>query len=73
MSRFDFARKEPYSPDEFLDLLQKEALHANARVEHPYVQLLADGKLTIDQLRDYATQDYQLKKCPIVKAINMLT
>ena len=64
MTRFNFAKKEPYPIDEFLDLLQKEALHANARVEHPYVQLLVDGKLSIDQLRDYAKQDYQLKKCP---------
>jgi pyrroloquinoline quinone (PQQ) biosynthesis protein C len=64
MSRFDFARKEPYSPDEFLDLLREEALHANARIDHPYVQFLVDGKLSLEQLRDYAKQDYQLKKCP---------
>jgi len=50
MTRFDFARKEPYPTDEFLDLLKQEAPQANARLEHPYFQLLADSKLIIEQL-----------------------
>ncbi len=64
MSRFDFQRREPYAPEEFLTLLKEEALYKNARLEHPYVKHLVDGKLTREQLRDFAKQDYQLKKCP---------
>lgn len=64
MTRFDFQRLEPYGPDEFLALLRAEALDRNARLEHPYVKLLVEGKLTPEQLRDFAKQDYQLKKCP---------
>ena len=64
MGRFDFQRKEPYGAEEFLELLRAEALHKNARLEHPYVKLLVDGKLNQEQLQDFAKQDYQLKKCP---------
>jgi pyrroloquinoline quinone (PQQ) biosynthesis protein C len=64
VGRFDFARLESYGADELLKMLRAEALDQNARLEHPYVKLLVDGKLTQEQLRDYAKQDYQLKKCP---------
>jgi pyrroloquinoline-quinone synthase len=64
MARFDFARPEPYGPEEFLQLLRAEALDRNARLEHPYVLKLVAGKLSREKLRDFATQDYQLKKCP---------
>jgi pyrroloquinoline quinone (PQQ) biosynthesis protein C len=64
MARFDFHRIEPYAPEEFLQMLKAEALHKSARLEHPYVTRLVEGKLSHEQLRDYAKQDYQLKKCP---------
>ncbi len=64
MSRFDFKRTEPYGAEEFLRMLREEALDKNARLEHPYVKELVGGKLSRDQLRDFAKQDYQLKKCP---------
>lgn len=64
MGRFDFKRREPYEAEEFLGMLRAEALHKNARLEHPYVKRLVEGKLTLDQLRDFAKQDYQLKRCP---------
>jgi len=64
MGRFHFQRVEPYGPEEFLQLLRDEALHKNARLEHPYVKKMVGGELSREQLRDYAKQDYQLKKCP---------
>lgn len=64
MGRFDFRRLEPYGAEEFLQMLREEALDKNARLEHPYVEQLMDGGLSREQLRDFAKQDYQLKKCP---------
>ncbi|MGH7829716.1 MAG: hypothetical protein ACREP8_06015, partial [Candidatus Binatia bacterium] len=64
MGRFDFQRIEPYGIEEFLRLLKEEALDANARLDHPYVKRMVAGALSREQLRDYAKQDYQLKKCP---------
>lgn len=64
MGRFDFDRKEAYEPEEFLSMLKAEAREKNARLEHPYVKNMVAGKLTREQLRDFAKQDYQLKKCP---------
>lgn len=64
MGRLDFHRREPYAPEEFLALLREEALYKNARLEHPYVKRMVEGKLSREQLRDFAKQDYQLKKCP---------
>lgn len=45
-------------------MLRAEALSKNARLEHPYVRMLVDGRLSHPQLQDFAKQDYQLKKCP---------
>ena len=64
MSRFDFHRENPYGQDEFIAMVQAEALEGNARLDHPYVKLLIDGKLSREQLIDFAKQDYQLKKVP---------
>lgn len=64
MGRFDFHRLEPYGVEEFLAMLRTEALYQSARLEHPYVKRLVHGDLTQEQLRDFAKQDYQLKKCP---------
>lgn len=64
MSRFDFDRETPYGQDEFIGMVKAEALDRNARLDHPYVKLLVDGKLTREQLVDFAKQDYQLKKVP---------
>lgn len=64
MSRFDFARTDPYGQDQFIGMLKDEALERNARLEHPYVKLLVDGRLTRSQLVDFAQQDYQFKKVP---------
>ncbi|MEE8518341.1 MAG: iron-containing redox enzyme family protein [Dehalococcoidia bacterium] len=62
--RFDFSRKQPYEGKEFLSMLQEEVRERNARLEHPFVRLLFDGKLTLDQVRGWAKQDFALKKCP---------
>lgn len=64
MGRFDYHKAEAYKPEEFLQMLRAEALYKNGRLEHPYVKLLVDGKLTLEQLKDFSKQDYQLKKCP---------
>jgi len=64
MGRFDFHRIEPYEPEGFIEMLRAEALDKNARLGHPYVGLLVEGRLSREQLQDYAKQDYQLKKCP---------
>ena len=64
MSRFDFDRESPYGQDEFIGMVKAEALQGNARLDHPYVKLLVDGKLSREQLIDFAKQDYQLKKVP---------
>lgn len=62
--QFDYQRVEPYGAEEFLKMLREEAFFKNARLEHPYVKQLTGGKLTREQLQDFAKQDYQLKKCP---------
>jgi pyrroloquinoline-quinone synthase len=62
--RFNFDRDEAYSSEEFLRMLQEEVREGNARLEHPFVRLLFDGKLTMDQVRGWAKQDFALKRCP---------
>ena len=62
--RFDFSRSNPYEGNEFLAMVQDEVHENNARLEHPFVRLLFDGKLTLDQVRGWAKQDFALKKCP---------
>src|SRR5438128_2665587 len=62
--RFDFESRTAFAPQEFLGLLKEEVRDRNARLEHPFVKLLFDGKLTQDQLRAWALQDYALKRCP---------
>ena len=61
---FDFASPEPHPAAEFLEMLKAEVRDKNARLEHPFVRLLFDGKLTLDQVRGWAKQDYALKRCP---------
>ena len=61
---FDLASPEPHPAPEFLELLKAEVRHQNARLEHPFVRLLFDGKLSLDQVRGWAKQDYALKRCP---------
>ncbi len=62
--RFDFRSPDPIPSHDFLRLLKEEVRDRNARLEHPFVKLLFDGKLTMEQLRGWATQDYALKRCP---------
>ena len=62
--RFDFSSREPLPAEEFLRLRKEEVRHRNARLEHPFVRLLFDGRLTLEQLRGWALQDYALKRCP---------
>mgnify|MGYP001029097056 FL=1 len=62
--RFDFDRDEAYEPATFLAMLQAEVREGNARLEHPFVKLLFDAKLTMNQLRGFAKQDFALKRCP---------
>ena len=62
--RFDFNREAPYEPSAFLRMLQEEVRERNARLEHPFVRLLFDGELTMDQVRGWAKQDFALKRCP---------
>ena len=62
--RFNFGSGEALPPKEFLALLKEEVRDRNARLEHPFVRLLFDGKLTLQQLRGWALQDYALKRCP---------
>ncbi len=64
MRRFDYGRSEAYAPEAFLARLREEARDQNARLEHAYVKNLVAGKLSGEQVRDFAKQDYQLKKCP---------
>ena len=61
---FDFADPEPHQAAEFLEMLKAEVRHQNARLEHPFVRMLFDGELSLDQVRGWAKQDYALKRCP---------
>ena len=61
---FDIASPQPLPAPEFLELLKAEVRHRNARLEHPFVRLLFDGELSLDQVRGWARQDYALKRCP---------
>ena len=61
---FDFASREPHPAAEFLEMLKAEVRHQNARLEHPFVRMLFDGELSLDQVRGWAKQDYALKRCP---------
>ena len=61
---FELPRSEHYPTDEFLELLREEVRQRNARLEHPFVRLMFDGELTLDQLRGWAKQDFALKRCP---------
>ena len=61
---FDIASPQPLPAPEFLELLKAEVCHRNARLEHPFVRLLFDGELSLDQVRGWARQDYALKRCP---------
>ena len=61
---FDFTSPDPHPPGEFLGMLKAEVRHQNARLEHPFVRLLFEGKLSLDQVRGWAKQDYALKRCP---------
>ena len=62
--RFNFRSEEALPAHDFLRLLKDEVRDRNARLEHPFVKLLFDGNLTLDQLRGWAMQDYALKRCP---------
>ena len=62
--RFDFGREQPYESEQFLGMLQEEVREGNARLEHPFVRLLFDGGLSLDQVRGWAKQDFALKRCP---------
>lgn len=62
--RFDFESRDSIAPHEFLGLLKDEVRDGNARLEHPFVKLLFEGKLTLQQVRGWAMQDYALKRCP---------
>src|SRR2546423_9651408 len=62
--RFDFRSPDAVASQDFLGLLKEEVRDRNARLEHPFVKLLFDGKLTVQQLRGWAMQDYALKRCP---------
>ena len=62
--RFDFGREQPYESEQFLGMLQEEVREGNARLKHPFVRLLFDGGLSLDQVRGWAKQDFALKRCP---------
>ena len=62
--KYDIDRKKPYTPDEFVELLGKIAEETWAGVHHPLVKKFLDGKLTKEQLRVWAIQEYWFYKGP---------
>ncbi len=61
---YDLKKKEPYDPDEFVELLGNIAEETWAGVVHPLAKMFLDGKLTKEQLKTWAIQEYWFYKGP---------
>ncbi len=61
---FDLNRKEPYSPEEFIDLMGSIAEERWAGIHHPLVKLFLEGKLSKEQIKTWAIQEYWFYKGP---------
>lgn len=61
---YDLNRKEPYSPEEFIDLLGNIAEERWAGIHHPLVKKFLKGELTKEQIKIWAIQEYWFYKGP---------
>ncbi|MEM1599414.1 MAG: iron-containing redox enzyme family protein [Sulfolobaceae archaeon] len=61
---FELNIKEPYDPKEFVDILSRVARDYWAGIHHPLAQLFLEGKLTKEQLRIWAIEEYWFYKGP---------
>jgi pyrroloquinoline quinone (PQQ) biosynthesis protein C len=65
LQRFDWAREEPYDPQEFLEFCHEAIFAGFYGTRHPLALRWIEGELTADELRFMATQEYWYFRCTV--------